>query len=367
MQPQVLAMKPYSPGKPIEEVQREFGIDRPVKLASNENPLGPSPKAVRAIQEAAAGIHIYPTADCYRLRQKLSQTFDVPPDQLMIGNGSEELIHILGQIFLGGPEDEVVVGDPSFPRYAAATRLAGATLRPVPLDSGLRHDLSAMASQCNEKTKLVFIANPNNPTGTIVFRDDLISFLRDLPAQVVTVLDEAYFEFAAHDARMPHSLELLRSGERVIGLRTMSKAYGLAAARIGYGWAPLAIASAMFTAREPFSVSTLAQEAAIAALDDVDHAQATLRNNAKGMERLIRELETWPAIRLTPSWGNFVLVDVGQPIGPIFDQLLRQGVIVRPGNQFGIPTSMRVSIGTDEEMTRFVEAFRAVMRLEAPV
>ncbi len=357
-------MKPYSPGKPIEEVQREFGIDKPVKLASNENPLGPSPKAIQAIRDAASEIHIYPNADCYKLRAKLSAKFDLPANQILIGDGSEELIHLLGQIFLTGAEDEVVVADPSFPRYAAATQLAGATLNRVPLTSDLKHDLPAMLRQTNERTKLVCIANPNNPTGTIVSRVELDSFLAELPKQVVVVLDEAYFEFAQHEATLPNSLELLKQGHRVVGLRTLSKAYGLAAVRIGYGWAPPEIASALFTAREPFSVSTLAQVAAIAALDDHEHEAATLANNRLGMAKLCKALDQMQGVSYEPSFGNFLLIDVKRPVMEVFESLLRQGVIVRPGTHFGMPTSMRVSIGTEAEMIRFMEAFSAVMQVE---
>jgi histidinol-phosphate aminotransferase len=229
----VLRMEPYSPGKPISEVRRELGLDRIIKLASNENPFGPSPKAVAAVQEAAKTMHLYPDADAFDLKKAIADRYGIPAGQVLLGNGSDELIHMLGMLYLGSPEDEVVVGDPSFVRYDAAAFLAPSKLIKVPLDSDYRHDLPAMARAATNNAKLLFIANPNNPTGTIVRQAELISFLKDLPENVTTILDEAYFEFAQADPGYPDSVDLIRDGYRVIGLRTFSKTFGLAGIRLG--------------------------------------------------------------------------------------------------------------------------------------
>lgn len=356
----VLRMEPYSPGKPITEVQRELGLDHVVKLASNENPLGPSPKAVEAVREMASQLHLYPDASGYEIRQAIAKRFDVADSHVMLGNGSDELIHMLGLLFLG-PGDRMVVGDPSFVRYDAAAQLAESELVKVPLDSSFRHDLTAMARRADERTKLIFIANPNNPTGTIVRRAEFDAFLADLPSQTTVVLDEAYFEFAAHVADYPVSIDYVKAGKPVIGLRTFSKTYGLAGIRIGYGFASAEVVDAFHRAREPFNVNALAQAAAIAALSDEAHIKATVENNRRGMARMVEALTE---LGCTPceSYGNFVFVDLHREAKPVFLELLKRGVIVRSGEIFGTPTCIRVSVGTDAEVTEFVEAIRAVLQ-----
>lgn len=361
IRPNVLAMHPYSPGKPIDDVKRELGIDDVVKLASNENPLGPSPLAVEAVRKAAEEMHIYPDGAAFTLKEALSQHYSVPSNQIMVGNGSDELIHLLGQVFLGDPADEVIVGVPSFVRYDAAAQLAPCMLLRVPLDSELRHDLDAMSRAISERTKLVFIANPNNPTGTIVRRTELRRFVEALPKHVTLVLDEAYFEFGAEDPDYPNSIEFLSLGLSVIGLRTFSKAYGLAGLRIGFGFAPNWVVDAVERAREPFNTNLLAQRAATAALNDAEHIRATLENNRAGLNRIVDALAE---AGFTPyeSYANFVFADCGEPAGPIFQALLREGVIVRGGDSFGCPSAIRVSVGTPDEVSRFVDALRKVRR-----
>lgn len=356
----VLQMEPYSPGKPIAEVRRELGLDRIIKLASNENPLGPSPKAIAAVQQAALSMHAYPDAAAFDVKAALSSHYGIDSDHIFLGNGSDELIHMLGAIFLGSATDEVVVGDPSFVRYDAAAHLAPAKLIKVPLDADYRHDLPAMARAVTAQTKLVFIANPNNPTGTIVRKEELESFLNDLPSETVTVLDEAYFEFAREAEGYPNSVDLLHGGANVIGLRTFSKTFGLAGIRLGYGFASPAIVNAFDRAREPFNVNSLAQVAAIAALGDQDHIRATVENNRKGLDRISKALEGHGA-KVCESYANFVFADFGQPAGPIFSALLKRGVIIRSGEVFGTPTCVRVSVGSDEEIDVFVKELEAVM------
>ncbi len=358
-------MQPYSPGKPIDEVKRELGLDRVVKLASNENPLGPSPKAVEAIREAALNLHLYPDGAAHALRAALSARFSVPTENLILGNGSDELIHLLGLILLDSPEDEVVLGNPTFVRYHAAAHLAPAKLIEVPLDADYRHDLVAMGKAVTDRTKLVFLANPNNPTGTVMWKAEVEAFLNDLPETATLILDEAYYEFAADEAEYPNSLDYVRAGRRsVVGLRTFSKAYGLAGIRIGYGFAPLEIVDAVERAREPFNTNSLAQAAAIAALDDEAHVRNTVALNRAGLARLDAALREVGG-RIVPSYANFVLADLGRPARPVFEQLLKRGIIVRPGDVLGAPTCLRVSVGTEDEISAFIDALRAEMAVAA--
>ena len=357
IRPNVLDMHPYSPGKPIEEAQREFGLERVVKLASNENPLGPSPKAVAAVQAGALNMHLYPDASGHALREALSARLGVPFDQIVIGNGSDELIHLLGLVTLGSEEDEIVVGNPSFVRYDAAAQLAPCRLVKVPLDGAFKHDLPAMARAVTERTKLVFVANPNNPTGTVVRQPEWDAFLRDLPAHTLVVIDEAYFEFAAHLPDVPDGVKDVLAGRQVVAMRTFSKTYGLAGIRIGYACCPPAFSDAIRRVREPFSVDALAQVAAIAALEDRAHIEATLANNRLGLETLAAAFREH-GFEPTESYANFVFADLGRPAAPIVDALLRQGVIVRG---LGAAGWLRVSVGTPEENALFVEAFRRAL------
>ena len=360
IRPNVLRMTPYLPGKPVEEVKRELGLERVVKLASNENPLGPSPKAVEAVREAAGRMHVYPDGAAYALKAKLAAKFGLPQSQILVGNGSDELIHLLGLVLLG-EGDEMMMGDPSFSRYDAAAHLAPARLVKVPLDADYRHDLAAMARAITPSTRLVWVANPNNPTGTVVRRREFDRFLADVPQEVVVVLDEAYFEFAQSLDDFPDSRDYLRSGRpNVVGLRTFSKAYGLAGIRVGYGFAPPALADAIERAREPFDVNALAQVAAVAALDDDEHLRRTVETNRRGLDALARVFREVGA-RPLESFANFVYADLGRPARPVFDALLRRGVITRSGDALGDPTCLRVSVGTDEEMTIFAEELRGVM------
>jgi histidinol-phosphate aminotransferase len=348
-------MKPYPPGKPISEVKRELGLEHVIKLASNENPFGPSPKAIEAVREAALTMHHYPDGAAYELKEGLSKRYGFPHDQILVGNGSDELIHLLGMIILGSPEDEMIVGDPSFTRYDASAYLAPSKLIKVPLDAKFRHDLRAMANAVTENTKILWIANPNNPTGTIVRRPEVDALLRDLPSQVLVVLDEAYFEFSEHLPDFPVSTEYVKGGKNVIGLRTLSKIYGLAGIRVGFGFAPTYIVDAINRAREPFNVNSLAQAAAIAALEDKEHLARTVENNIAGLE-IISEAFRRVGAQPFESLGNFVYADLKRPARPVFEALLRKGVITRAGDVFNNPTCMRVTVGTPEENAHFAKA-----------
>ena len=361
IRPNVLDMTPYSPGKPIDEVKRELGLERVIKLASNENPLGPSPLAVAAIKAAADQIHLYPDGASFSLRDALSKHYDLPLKQIIVGNGSDELIHLLGQLFLGWPDDEVIVGYPSFVRYAAAAGLADCRLVRIPLTSDMRLDLQAMADAVNSHTKLVFIANPNNPTGTIVNEQEVRRFLNAIPDHVVVVLDEAYFEFAEGAAGYPNSLDFVRSHPNVVGMRTFSKTYGLAGIRVGYAFVSDEISDAIDRAREPFNVNFMGQVAAIAALKDGDHLRQTVELNRRG---LLRMEEAFAELGAKPfkSYANFIMADLGRPARPVFQALLERGVITRSGDVLGMPTCLRVSVGTDEEVTIFIEELTKILK-----
>jgi len=360
----VLQMTPYSPGKPVEEVKRELGLDRVVKLASNENPFGPSPKAIAAVADAARQMHIYPDAAAHDLKAKIAQKYQISPHEVLLGNGSDELIHLLGVMFLN-EEDEVIVAKPSFARHDAAAHLSAGKLVGVPVDADFRHDLDAMADAVTDRTRLIFVANPHNPTGTIVRRDAFERFLDRIPAHVAVVLDEAYHEFAADVPDLPNSLDYVRAGRNVIGLRTFSKAYGLAGIRVGFGFATPEVVDAYHRAREPFNVNCLAQAAAIAALEDDAHLELTVRNNSDGLEALRRSFEAVGA-KVVDSHANFGYADMGRPATEIFQQLLRRGVIVRAGAHVGHPNCLRVSVGTPEEMEIFDRELRIVCAESVP-
>ena len=356
-------MKPYPPGKPIEEVQRELGLTSVVKLASNENPLGPSPLAIEAIKAAANSVNIYPDASAWKLKQQLATKFGVSLDQVMIGAGSDEIIGVLGSIFLE-EGSELLMGDPSFMRYDSAAHLNNAKLVKVPLNSEWRYDLTAIRASVSGDTRLVFIANPNNPTGTTVTKTELESFLDSLPSHVTVVLDEAYYEFAAFDPEIPDGIELVKAGRPVISLRTFSKAYGLAGLRVGYGFADASIVKAFDAARPPFDVNSLAQAGASAALEDQAHLRRGVEQNARVKSELVEKMRSL-GFETIPSHANFVCVNVRQPSMPVFEALMRKGVIVRPGEALGMPNFLRVSVGTELETKKFIDAFESVM-LAAP-
>lgn len=358
IRPNVLQLQPYSPGKPIEEVKRELGIEDVVKLASNENPLGPSPRAIEAALRALQTANLYPDGNCFALRQALAKHLDVPPEWLLFGNGSDELIHFIGLTFLN-PGDEVITGYPSFVRYDAAAHLNNATLHLVPLREH-RFDLDAIRQQVNERTKLIFIANPNNPTGTIVTQKEVEAFISTLPEQIVVVFDQAYHEYVTHP-EYPDTLHYVREGRNVIILRTFSKAYALAGLRVGYAIARPELVDAMNRVREPFNVNSVAQAAAIAALQDQEHLQRAVELNRRGLHYLYHHFERL-GLRYVPSEANCVMVDLGRDSQPVFEALLRKGVIVRTGHIFGLPTYLRITTGKPEENERFINALQEVLQ-----
>jgi histidinol-phosphate aminotransferase len=357
--PHILRLKPYVPGKPIEEVQREFGLTDVVKLASNENPLGPSPRAVAAIREHAAKVAFYPEGAAPALRKALSEFLAVPPDTLVFGNGSDEILHLLCAVFIRPGKDETIQGDPSFSMYEIYATLADAKVNRVPLKN-LVHDLPAMADRITPNTRLIFIANPNNPTGTIVSQTEIDRFMDRVPNDVIVVFDEAYHEYV--DPRLcPNVLPYIEAGRNVVVTRTFSKAYGIAGLRVGYAIARPEIVAHLERARSPFNVNILAQAAATAAIADQDHINASIAVNVAGKAQLTRAFDSL-GLEYTPSQANFVLVDIKGDSREMFQALLRHGVIIRPGSGLGLPNYIRVSIGTEQQNSKFIDALNAVLR-----
>lgn len=349
----------YQPGRPIEEVARQYGLDpdRIVKLASNENPLGPSPRAREALQRVLETVHLYPDGHAFALRQRLAAKLGVTPEHLVFGNGSNELLEFIGHVLLE-PGVDVVVSQYCFAVYPLVTRMFGANLVTVPARNHA-HDLAAMRAAITPRTRVVFLANPNNPTGTWAPAAELRAFVESIPPTVLVVLDEAYIEFLEDP---PDFLPDLRTGARpnLLLLRTFSKIYGLAGLRVGYGIGVPALIAALEKVRQPFNLNRLAQVAALAALDDEEHVQRTRRNNRQGLEQLqagCREL----GLPYIPSAANFLLVRVGDG-ATVFEALQRQGVIVRPMGAYDLPEWIRISVGTPEENARCLEALQKVLR-----
>ncbi len=355
--PSVLTQPVYEPGKPIEDVARELGLDPTtiIKLASNENPFGPSPLGKAAAVRALDQGELYPDGGCVALRAKLAKIYGFDAGQFVIGNGSNELIELLGHVFLR-PGDEVVMGNPSFAVYKLVTLLFGAKPVEVPLVNHT-HDLTALAAAVTPKTKLIFVPSPNNPMGTANTEADLLAFARSLPAHVVFVFDEAYAEFLDNP---PDLRPLIREGRKVVCLRTFSKIYGLAALRVGYGYASPELASLLNRVRQPFNVNAIGQAAAIAALDDGEFVAKCARENRVGLVQLEEGFRAL-GLEIVPSVANFLLVRVGGGAG-VFVELQKRGVIVRPMRAYGMPEWLRVTVGTPVQNDRLLTTLADVLR-----
>lgn len=353
----ILEIKPYVPGKPIEELERELGIARSIKLASNENPLGASPMALAALRDAIGNLHRYPDGSGHAFIRDLADHLDCPPGAIVMGNGSDDIIALLANTLLR-PGERAVMPQPSFLMYEIAVRSVGAEPVFVPLQS-LAIDLDGMRRAVDERTRLVFLCNPNNPTGTVINAEDFDRFLAALPVDVVVVVDEAYIEFV-RDASCLQSKAYWGSGRAIVTLRTFSKLYGLAGLRVGYGVMPEELAGYLNRIRQPFNVNSLAQVAARAALQDHAFVDRTLRVVHDGLAFLFGAL-TDMGIRHFPTQSNFFLIDVARDAETVFQAMLRLGVIVRSMKGYGYPQYIRVNVGTPEENQRFIEALKVVL------
>ena len=349
----IASLVPYVPGKPIDELERELGIPRAVKLASNENPLGPSPKAMAVLVGAAATLHRYPDGGAYRLRAALADRYKLSSDHVILGNGSDEILGLLARAFLS-PGDEAVMADQTFVIYKMEVTAAHGKPVIVPLKQW-RHDLSAMADAITSRTRLIFICNPNNPTGTMVTAADVHAFMQRVPDNVIVVFDEAYYEYV-HDRDFPDSLSWVLQQRNAIVLRTFSKIYGLAGLRVGYGLTTPEIAGYLNRVRPPFNVNTMAQGAALAALHDDEHVARSRALNASEMVTVEASLMAL-GFQPLPSQANFLFFDVGRDGRVVFEALLRLGIIVRHIEG----RLLRVTIGLPEENRYFLDALKKVL------
>lgn len=346
---------PYTPGKPIEELERELGIKGSIKLASNENPLGPSRKAIEAIMKAVENIHRYPDGGGYYLKKTLSERHEVKPEQIILGNGSNEVIEVFVRTFLR-PGDEAIMASPSFVVYPMVIQAAYGKNVIVPLREG-RHNLDGMVKRVTDKTRMVFIANPNNPTGTINTETEFDSMMKNLPEGVLVVVDEAYYEYVT-SRDYPDTMKYLREGRNIIILRTFSKIYGLAGLRIGYGITKKKFVNEMNKVRQPFNTNSLAQIGALAALSDYRHVEESRRINEEGKMYLYKELNSM-GVKYLPTEANFIYIDIEGNAFQLYERFLKEGVIVRPMGH----RNLRLTIGLPDENRRFIKVFRKTLNL----
>ncbi len=352
---------PYPPGKPIEEVERELGISNSIKIASNENPLGPSQKAVKAVMDALKDINRYPDGSGFYLKNKLSRIHGIVPEAIVIGNGSNEIIELIIRTFLQ-PGDEAIISDPSFLIYSITVKASGAKSIIIKLLPDYSYDIKSILKAITKRTRLIFISNPNNPTGTILKKKDYETLLDSVPDHVVIIDDAAYREFVSSD-EYPDGIDYLKEKDRnLIVLRTFSKLYGLAGLRIGYGFTTPEIADYIERVRQPFNVNSLAQAAALGALDDKQFVKRTLSNNKAGLRYLYRMLETMN-INFLPTQANFFLVKVSPYMSAkqAFESLLRKAVIVRDMTGYGLADYIRINVGTPAENRKFIKEFKELL------
>ena len=354
-------LKPYQGGKPIEELKRELGIEgKIIKLASNENPLGPSKKAQEAIKEAASGVNLYPDGDCYYLKGKLSKRLGVERGNIIFGNGSDELIELLYRAFATGEDDEILYCYPTFVEYKIIGMSFNKKLVELPLKD-FSYDIDKLLENINKNTRIIFLNTPNNPTGTIIKKSDIERVISAKEEDTLIVIDEAYYEYAIAEDDYEELLELYKH-EGVILLRTFSKAYGLAGLRIGYGIANEEIIDYLNRVRPPFNVNSVAQAAALAALDDDEHIEKSVESNKRGKEFLYREFERL-GIKYVKTYSNFILFDVGEDADSVYNKLLKKGIIVRSMSGYGYRTMLRVTIGTMDENEMFIGGLREVLNV----
>jgi histidinol-phosphate aminotransferase len=355
--PGVQAIEPYQPGKPLSELAREYGIEDAIKLASNENPLGPSPRALRAIHTVLADIARYPDGGGFTLKRALSAKLGVAPEQITLGNGSNDVLDLVARAF-AQTGDEVIYSEHAFAVYELVTRAVGA--RPVVVPArAWGHDLAGMELAITPRTRLVFVANPNNPTGTWLRARELEAFLQKIPPHALAVVDEAYSEYV-EEPEYPNAVAWLARYPNLIVTRTFSKIYGLAGLRVGYGVSHAGVADYLNRVRQPFNVNSIAAAAAEAALVDDEHVTRSVEINREGMRQLIQGFRRLN-LNFIPSVANFLTVDIGRPAKSVYEALLRKGVIVRPVGSYGLPNHLRVTVGLPSENDRFLAALEAAL------
>ena len=357
--PEIETISPYQGGKPIEEVQREFKLNDIIKLASNENPLGPSPKAVAAMQKAVDQVNLYPDGNAYYLKKDLAEHLGVDIDQIILGNGSNEVLHIIGETFVK-PNDEIIYSESAFVVYKLVAAICGAKAVVTPMN-GYHQDISAIISAITNKTKIIFIANPNNPTGTMVNVEQTEKLLASVPEHVLVVFDEAYGEYIDRED-YPRTLSYIQQGHNVLVSRTFSKIHGLAGLRIGYGIADNRLVGLMNRVRQPFNCNLLAQVSARAALADTDYVLRSKQTNDEEKHHLYKALAELN-VDYVPSEGNFIMLNLSCSGEVIAQKLLEKGIIVRPITSYGFPNSVRLTIGTNEQNRRFIETLSDILEI----
>lgn len=354
-------LKPYEGGKPIEELRRELGIEgKIIKLASNENPLGPSKKAVEAIKNIAGSVNLYPDGDSFYLKEKLAKRLGVSRDNVIFGNGSDELLELIYRTFATDPKDEILYCYPTFVEYKIIGMSFGKKLVELPLKD-FSYDIDALIEHINENTRIIFLNTPNNPTGTIIRRKDIERVIDSVNKDTLVVIDEAYYEYAIAEDDYEELLDLYKKGNVII-LRTFSKAYGLAGLRIGYGIANEEIINYLNRVRPPFNVNIVAQNAALAALDDEEYIRKSVDTNKKGKAYLYREFERL-GLKYVKTYANFILFDVGKDANVVYEELLKRGVIIRSMAPYGYKTMLRVTIGAEEENSIFIAGLEEVLNV----
>jgi len=361
VQPQIKGIHPYIPGKPVSDLQRELGLESITKLASNENPLGASPKVVQAIQQTLVDIARYPDGNAFELKSALAKFIGVKSEQLAIGNGSNELLELVARVF-AGPSDEIVFSQYAFAVYPISTQVVGATAVEVPAKNW-GHDLPAMLAAITDKTKVVYIANPNNPTGTFFTKQEWETFIKAVPSHVIVVLDEAYLEYAESfidQKQYFNGVDYLSQHANLLVSRTFSKAYGLASLRVGYMAGSKEVIGYLNQVRAPFNVNLYAQVAATHALQDQDFVAESVKLNEVGMRQIVSAMEVLN-IAVIPSVGNFVCIELGEKAMEYNQRLLEEGVIIRPVANYGMKHHLRVSIGTQVENAHFIDALKTVL------
>lgn len=359
----VQALHPYQPGKPVEELERELGITNAIKLASNENPLGPSPKGLQAARDVLDGIALYPDGGGFRLKQKLAAFHGIRPECITLGNGSNDILELVARVFLT-PEHNAVFSAHAFAVYPIATQAVGATAKIAkanPADHAMPfgHDLDAMLDEVDEKTRVVFVANPNNPTGTWLRADELKKFLAALPMTTLVVVDEAYTEYV-QEAEYPDTSKWLSEFPNLLVTRTFSKIYGLAGLRVGYGLSSPEVADMLNRVRQPFNVNSISLAAAEAALDDREHVQASIDMNCSGLKQLTDGFADM-GLEWIPSVANFICVKTGMSGADVYNSMLRQGVILRPIDNYGLGDYVRITVGSKEENQRVLDALKTTL------
>jgi histidinol-phosphate aminotransferase len=352
---------PYPPGKSLEEVKKELGIiGKVIKLNSNENPLGPSPKVLSALKEHLSQINLYPQASYFTLKEAIAKRWSVSPNQVVLGNGSNEVIEFVFKAYLS-EGDEIIVSKPSFLMYEKFAQIYGVSIKEVPLTKELKHDLKGIIKALSSKIKAIFLDHPHNPTGSTLNREEWYEFLENLEDDVLLVIDEAYGEFI-DDPSVPSGLEFLKKRKGTLILRTFSKAYGLAGLRLGYGIASEEIANTLEKVRQPFNVNALAVIAGLAALEDEEHLRKTIDLTLQG-RKYLTEILTKFGFKVYPSQANFIMVDFGEKCDAIYQELLHRGILLRPLKAYGFPTCLRITIGLPEENEVLISNLREILKL----